>query len=373
MKRPAAPAERPTGADHEHVERMSTWMAILLVILAALLINQLQWVLLPFVIAGLLAYVCTPAVEWLAARTRLPRALYASAGFLVLLLFASLLGFLGVPSLLKAVRNIVTDLQGIATALARGAIGDGKVSLFGEPMTADELAQAAVAGVRGWLADAGRVTALATASFATMFGSLLTLVLLFYFFLSGPSIVRGLLMLVPPGQRPLVRHIAAQTDPVLRRYFVGVIAVVIYASTAAYVGLGLVLGIKHALFLALLTGVLEMIPVIGPIAAAVIAGLVAMRYATGIGPIIAYAIYATALRLSIDQLLGPIVLGTAARVHPVAVIFCFLAGGALFGIVGIILSVPAALIVRTTLAILYDEPHTAPGRKPQRTQDDPPE
>src|SRR5262249_18781457 len=49
----------------------------------------------------------------------------------------------------------------------------------------------------------------------------------------------------------------------------------------------------------------------GPGAAAVIAG-VAVRHATGIGPIIAYAIYAAALRLLIDQLLGPFALGTAA-------------------------------------------------------------
>jgi predicted PurR-regulated permease PerM len=77
MNKPAAPAKPPTGADHEHVERMSTWMAILLVILVAVLINQLQLILLPFAISGLIAYVCTPAIEWLAARTRLPRALYA--------------------------------------------------------------------------------------------------------------------------------------------------------------------------------------------------------------------------------------------------------------------------------------------------------
>jgi len=364
MKKPAGPAKRPTGADHEHVERMSTWMAILLVGLAALLLNQLQWVLLPFVISGLLAYITTPAIEWLSARTRLPRAVYAIATFLVLLLFALLLARLGVPSLINGLRNIVTDLQGMVANAARGAIGTSKVTLFGEPMTADQIAQTVVAAVRGSLGDAGRIAALVTASFATMIGSILTLVLLFYFLLGGPQIARGLLMLVPPGQRPLVSHIASQANPVLRRYFIGVIAVVAYASVAAYVGLGLVLGIPHAVFLALITGLLEMIPMVGPVAAAVIAGLVAMRYATGIGPIIAYAIYATALRLSIDQLFGPIVLGAAARVHPVVVIFCFLAGGALFGIVGIILAVPVALVVRITLAILYDEPQSAPARKP---------
>jgi predicted PurR-regulated permease PerM len=363
MKKPAAAANRPTGADHEHVERMSTWMAILLVILFALLVNQLQWILLPFVISGLLAYVCRPAIDWLTARTGLPRGLFAVATFLVVLLLASLLGLLGLPSMVSGIKSIVTDFQGIITSAARGVIGDSKVTLLGEPMNAEQVAGAVVTGVRNWVTSAGRLAELATASFGMMFGVCLTLVLLFYFLFSGPAIGRGLLALAPPGQRPLIGHVATQVDPVLRRYFIGVIVVVAYASTAAYVGLHFFLGIPHAIFLALLTGLLEMIPVIGPLASAVIAGLVALRYATGLGAIIAYAVYATALRLSIDQLLGPIVLGKASRVHPVGVIFCFLAGGMLFGIVGIVLAVPVALVVRTTLAILYDEPRAAPGRK----------
>jgi predicted PurR-regulated permease PerM len=360
MKMPTAPAERPTGADHERVERMSTWTAILPIILVALLINQLQWVLLPFVISGLLAYICTPGIEWLAARTRLPRALYAVAAFLLLLLFASLLGFLGLPAMIRALRGIVTDLQGIVTAAARSAIGSSDITLMGEPMNAEQFAAAMVASVRDWLGNAGRIAALGTAAFATMIGAILTLVLLFYLLLSGPAIARGLLALVPPGQRPLVRDIALQSDPMVRRYFVGVVVVVVYSSTAAYLGLGFVLGLPHAALLALMTGLLEAIPLMGPIAAAVVAGLVALRHANGIGPIVAYAVYATALRLSIDELLGPIVLGAAARLHPVIVIFCLLAGGALFGIVGVILAVPAALVLRTALAILYDEPQAGP-------------
>src|SRR5437660_6789670 len=83
MTKPSAPPGRSIGADHEHAGRMSSRMTILLVILVALLVNQLQWVLLPFVIAGLLAYICTPAIEWLTARTRLRRALYAVAAFLI--------------------------------------------------------------------------------------------------------------------------------------------------------------------------------------------------------------------------------------------------------------------------------------------------
>jgi len=68
-----------------------------------------------------------------------------------------------------------------------------------------------------------------------------------------------------------------------------------------------------------------------------------------------YALYATALRLSIDQIVGPIVLGRAAQVHPVLIIFCFLAGAVLLGIPGVILAVPVALVVKNTLATLYSE------------------
>jgi predicted PurR-regulated permease PerM len=100
-----------------------------------------------------------------------------------------------------------------------------------------------------------------------------------------------------------------------------------------------------------------MIPVIGPLMAAVIAGVVALQAATSIWNIIAYVIYAAALRLSIDQLFGPVVLGQVARMHPVLVIFCFLSGGVLLlGVAGVLIAVPVALTIRIVLATLYDEP-----------------
>jgi predicted PurR-regulated permease PerM len=54
-------------------------------------------------------------------------------------------------------------------------------------------------------------------------------------------------------------------------------------------------------------------------------------------------------------LVGPIVLGNAARLRPLLVMFCFLVGGALFGVVGVILAVPTALAIKVTLSVLYSE------------------
>lgn len=343
-------------SDHEHVGSISTATTIFVLIAAALLLYEIQWILPPFILAGVVAYICTPLLDWLTEKSGLPRSLFALTVFAAFLLAAAVGGYLAGPPLARELARMFTDFESIVRELASRILGSEKVSLLGQPMDAAQLAHAAGAGVRNWFGQTGAIVAVGGVAFGSMFGGILTLVLLFYFLLGGPGIARGLLRLVPPGQRPLILHIWSFLDPVLKRYFIGVLIVVAYAASAAYVGLGLVLGIPHAFLLALLTGFLEMIPVIGPGASALIAGLVAVHYATGIGPIIAYALYATALRISIDQVFGPLALGTAARLHPVLVIFCFLAGGVLFGMVGVIMAVPVALTVKVTLMLLYDEP-----------------
>jgi predicted PurR-regulated permease PerM len=352
----------PVLSDHEHVAKISTQTAIALIAGIALFLYEIQIVLLPFVLAGLLAYICTPIIDWITTRTRMPRPLFAIAAFLIIVSVAALIGWLGVPSLVQEVSRVSSDLQGTTAALARSMIGDDTIGVLGQAMDATKLAETMAASIRDWMGNPRMLAQVAGAAFAGMFGVFLTFVLLFYFLLSGPSIGRGLIWLVPPGHRHLIDdHIWSFIDPVLKRYFIGVIAIILYASGAAYIGLGVFLGVPHAVFLALLTGLLEVIPIVGPAAAIGVAGLVAVQHASGPGAIIGYAAYVIALRLSIDQLLGPLVLGAAGRVHPVLIIFCFLAGGILFGIVGVILAVPVTLVIRVTLAVLYDE---SPGLKP---------
>ena len=248
---------------------------------------------------------------------------------------------------------VIGDFRGTVEDFARVLIGDNKLNLFGQSMDAPAIAEAMTNSARDWINE--RPITLVAWSFAGLFGVLLTLVLLLYFLVGGPSLGRSLFWPVPPGSRPFADRIWSRLDPLLKRYFIGVIVVVAYAVVAAYIGLGLVLGIRHAAFLALLTSVLEMIPIVGPVAAVTIAGLVAVQQATSFWAIVGYAVYATVLRLSIDQLIGPLVLGRAARLHPTVVIFCFLAGGLLFGVAGVILAVPLALTIRVTLQALYED------------------
>ncbi|MGH6674905.1 MAG: AI-2E family transporter [Xanthobacteraceae bacterium] len=321
----------------------------------AIFLYFIKLILLPFVLAAILAYICAPALDWLAKHTRWPRLLFAVVFFLALLGAGGLFATFAAQRIAAQAESLTSDLQGTLQTFATEAVGNHPIQILGHPVDAHQVVQAALARIRDWIAQTDHLALFAGYSLAAIMGTFMSVVLLFYFLTSGERIARGLLWMAPPHRRPLVKRIWIRLDPVLTRYFLGMIVVVIYATTASYIGLGLFLGIHHALLLALLTGILETVPVVGPTAAALIAGLVSLQTATGFMSILDYAMYATALRLSIDQLLGPIVLGTAAHVHPVLIIFCFLAGGVVFGIPGIILAVPIALLVKSTLATLYGD------------------
>ena len=321
----------------------------------AVFLYFIKIILLPFVIAAIVGYVCTPLLDRLAARTRWPRLLFAVVLYLVLLAAAALVVTFAARRLSVEARGFARDFQGILETLVRQATGDHPVRLFGRTFNAQELAQGAIEHLRELLGNSEVLTAAAGYGLASIMGLFLTVVLMFYFLASGRRLAGGIFWLVPPHRRDLVMRIWKRLDPLLMRYFIGVFAVVVYATIASYIGLGVILGIHHAVLLAMLTGVLEIIPVIGPTSAAVLAGLISLGTATGLSSILAYAAYATLLRLSIDQIVGPIVLGRAAHVNPALIIFCFLAGGILFGVPGVILAVPTALLIRSTLATLYGD------------------
>jgi predicted PurR-regulated permease PerM len=337
------------------VERSSSPTIVVVVVGLFAFLYFVRDILLPFVVAAIVAFVATPLVDRLAARTRAPRWVYALGVLVAILGLGTILGVVGAPPLLHELQRIAADLQGTVTGFLRVLLGNSTLELMGQRLDATGVGAMIAREAQTWMAQDDHILELAAVGVAGFFGGILTIVLLGYFLLDAHRIARGLAWLIPPRYRPLAGRAGRDLEPLLRRYFIGVGLVVLYASTAAYIGLGLVLKIQHAVFLALITGLLELIPFVGPGASAVIAGLVAVQQASSGWSIIAYIIYATALRISIDQFFGPLVLGRAAYVPPVLVIFCFLAGGLLFGIVGVILSVPVALCIKVLLREIYQE------------------
>ena len=289
-----------------------TQSAVLAIVAAAVGLYFIKPILLPFVVSGIVAYVCTPLIDWLAARTRMPRVLFA------VLLFLTLLGIVGAVAAVTGQRLITEtgatlgELQGTLEQLLRGANDGEPIHLFGLTLD-DQTVRTAFDRVRDWFSQPDHMALFTGYGLMAVIGTFLTAVLSLWLLITGPSVARGLFWLVPPSRRELVAQIWLRLDPVLKHYFLGVAVTVGYATIAAYVGLALILGLHHALLLALLTGIAETLPFIGSTAAAIIAGLVALHAATGLMSIVAFAVYAIVLRLSIDQLVAPLVLGRAAN------------------------------------------------------------
>ena len=197
---------------------------------------------------------------------------------------------------------------------------------------------------------------IAFGGFAAVTGAVLIIVLVFYFLDTGPQLARGALWLVPPEYRAEAAEIAAKIDPLLRRYLLGLLVIVVFATISSWFAIRFALGLPFALLLALLTGLLELVPVLGPMASATLVGLLALER-HGFWAVVAFAAYVTAFRLLIDRVVGPVVLGRAARLHPVVVMFAFLAGGLLLGVIGgVILAVPAAAAAKVVLEHYYAQP-----------------
>ena len=140
----------------------------------------------------------------------------------------------------------------------------------------------------------------------------------------------------------------------LRRYVVGLVIVVAFTSAASWLWLGPTMGVPNAELLAIVTGLLELIPVIGPIAStALVSG--AALYKGGVPGLLTFLVFYIVLRVVIDQGVGPLILGRAARLHPAVILFVFLAGGVLYGPLGVLLAVPFTAAVKMTLTAYYDE------------------
>jgi predicted PurR-regulated permease PerM len=137
----------------------------------------------------------------------------------------------------------------------------------------------------------------------------------------------------------------------------GQILLILIMSSATWLVLS-VLGIRYALILGLITGVLELIPVIGPITATVPAVAVAFFQESPFGwsPLVNAGVVALAyflLRHAEDYFVIPQVVGRVVELHPLVAMFAIFSGAAIGGVLGMFLGVPVAAMVRIVGRYVY--------------------
>jgi len=136
--RPRQVPTRSSDDTNQQTSAISGRGAILALILLFVFLYAVRWALLPFVLAAVVAYICTPLVQWLAKRTRLPRLLFVCAIVIALLAAGTAVALLGGPALMREAASTVADLGNTVERLARSAIGEGSIKLLGQSMNASE-------------------------------------------------------------------------------------------------------------------------------------------------------------------------------------------------------------------------------------------
>ena len=331
------PLRTPAGDAPPRRSPSRGWALAAVAAVLVLVVYFIRYEILPFVIAGAAGFVLDPAIQWLQPRMGGRRWIAASVLYLLLLAlvaaFAYWIGTIAVDDVSQLAANGPKMLHDFIGQIA----GPQGVNVFGHTYSADSLTNQLQQEAHSLIGPAMYAQGVGV-GIAALLGFFLTLVLIPYFMISGPRLVDGMIWLLPPERRPAVRRTLPNIVPVLRRYLVGIAVVVTLTAIAAYLGFGVLFGLPHAVLLSIAVGVLEIIPALGPFTSLVLVGFSALQQHS-IGTAAGVMAYAVFLRLAIDNVLGPMVLGRSAKLHPVAVIFAFVVGAALFGIVGLLLAV----------------------------------
>src|SRR5437868_7557983 len=323
-----------------------------LVVAMAFVLYRAGDIVRPFIWGAILGYILLPVVRAFENRLTNQRSLAAAIVFVaVVLVLAGGIRFLA-P---LAVEQGQTFQRSLPTLIANA---QNTLAETLDQMGAEDLVPIVFGPISTAPLEVSRNVATLALPFIVGFSHFLLeflvfLIATFFFLRDWPRLINWSKRLVPATSRHELLPLGEQVSILLSRYVRGQLLLVAIMSTATTIGLTL-FGVPFSLLLGLLTGVLEVIPIIGPITAGAIACLVALGNPNPFGwsqlaYVGAIAVMYTVLRHAEDYFVIPLVIGRIVRLHPAVVIFALLAGGAVFGLIGVVLAVPVAATARLVL------------------------
>lgn len=321
-----------------------------------ILIYLLAPVLTPFMVAVVLAYIGDPLVDRLEAR-KFSRTLSVTLVFLVLSIAALILLLILVPMLERQFVLLGSKLPHYLDTLQQKVLPSLSTYLGVDNATFD-LATLKNMIREQWGGTVKGAFALLSRSGMTLlaWGANLMLipVVTFYLLRDWDIMVARIHELVPRRAEAVVAQLARASDEVLGAFLRGQLLVMLALGTIYSVGLSLV-GLELALLIGMLAGVVSFVPYLGFIVGIAAAGVAALLQFQELMPLIYVAAVFMVGQAAEGMLLTPLLVGEKIGLHPVAVIFAVLAGGQLFGFVGILLALPVAAVVMVLLRYTHEQ------------------
>ncbi|MCG2787501.1 MAG: AI-2E family transporter [Anaerolineae bacterium] len=341
---------QPASQPYDWTFRRVMWATLVLVFVALSfwLLYRFNQVIFMLFIAIVLGTVIRPVVTWL-HRRGLPR--IAGVILVYMLLLALLVGFLLLlfPLIIEQGTTIATTVPGYYQTL-REWLGNSpnqlivRLSKFIPPMlpelepgqqTGEEML-ASAGQAFGYLASASRGIFLTTA----------ILLLAFHWTLDGPRAVQSLVSLLPATQRESISELILAMETKIGFYLAGQAVLCLAIGILALIAY-LLIGLPNALVLALIAGVLEAVPMVGPLLGAIPAALIAFSIAPSK---LIWVVVATLIIQQLENsLLVPRVMRKAVGVNPFVSLLAIFAFSSLFGIAGALMAIPIAAMIQLLL------------------------
>jgi predicted PurR-regulated permease PerM len=321
------------------------------VVVAALLLWKLRVLVALLFLAFTISAAMRPGVEALKQR-HVPRPVGIAIHYLGLFAFIALLIALVVP---RATHEIQTALQGLPISGAE---------LETAAQRATGLKQQVLVWVRDQFRELSSVRSLIDPALAVtlrslevLLGILFTLACAAYWIFERARAERFILTLVPQRRRQVVRDTWRLIDWKLGAYARGLGLLIVLVGAVLSFAFWLI-GVPYYLLLGIFAGILEIVPVVGPLTAGTLAVAVGLTVSWEVA--IAAGLAVLIVRLLEDYFVIPYVLGDAVGLSPLAVLVSVSAVAIVFGGFAILLAIPLAAAVATLLDILVRKKGLAP-------------
>jgi len=328
------------------------WFLIAGLILGGGLIYLLSPVLTPFLVAIFLAYMGDPLVDQLDKKT--PRAVSVTVVFALLITVVMALTFVLLPmierQLMQFVQAIPRYIDWFQTTILPWLMNHLGVTDIGFDLNSIK-AQVKehfsnVSGLAAGLISTVSKSGLAIVGW--MANILLIPVLTFYLLRDWDILVARIGELVPRRYESGIVRLAKESDSVLSAFLRGQLMVMVVLGTIYSIGLWLI-GVDFSLLIGMLAGIVSFVPYLGVIVGVTVASIAVLVQFQDIFMLIPVLVVFGVGQVFESFILTPLLVGDKIGLHPVAVIFAVLAGGQLFGFLGILLALPVAAIIMVLL------------------------
>jgi predicted PurR-regulated permease PerM len=335
-------------------ERMSNLNAYKWYLLAGLLgmvwlVYLLSPMLSPFLFAGLLAYLGDPLVDRLEAR-KLPRLLSVVMVFVLMFGFVIVVPLTLLPVIESQSVLLLRSLPGYVDWMTETFL-PALQHRFGVDPSAFDTEKIKDALMSNWR-DAGSLAAhivsyVSSSGFAVLAwlaNIVLVPVLTFYMLIDWDRFIAGLRDLLPRSLEPAVVKLVSESDEMLAAFLRGQLLVMLSLGLVYSLGLTLI-GLNTAVLIGLLAGLVSFVPYLGVIVGLLSAGIAMLLQTHDVMQLLPVALVFGTGQILEGMVLTPWLVGDKIGLHPVTVMFAILAGGQLFGFVGILLALPVAAVL----------------------------